>query len=86
MTIMARHETLLKTQALSKERKRNSYLYYVEDKPTLTDSEYDSPKHELRDIETEDPGTRDAGLPRHQHVDELPRNRGRRTCITVSRS
>lgn len=55
MTIMTKQEALLKAQALRKELERNSYLYYVEDMPTITDAEYDSLMRQLRAIEAEYP-------------------------------
>ena len=81
MTIMTKQEALLKAQALRKELERNSYLYYVEDMPTITDAEYDSLMRQLRAIEAEYPWACDAGfLTQHVALQNLVYR-----CITLRR-
>lgn len=83
MTIMTKQEALLKAQALRKELERNSYLYYVEDMPTITDAEYDSLMRQLRAIEAEYPElvTPDS----RPSMSAATRNLGLRKCITLRR-
>lgn len=66
MTIMTKQEALLKAQALRKELERNSYLYYVEDMPTITDAEYDSLMRQLRLLEAEYPELVTPDSPTHR--------------------
>ncbi len=55
MSNMTKEQAELRASALKAEIARNSYLYYVQDMPTITDAEYDGMMRELREIEAEYP-------------------------------
>ena len=50
-----KEEAREKIEALRAELRKNSYLYYVQDAPTLEDWEYDAMLRQLRDLENQFP-------------------------------
>lgn len=52
---MASEEIIQKAEALRKEIRHHSYLYYVLDRPEITDYEFDRMYRELVTLETEYP-------------------------------
>jgi DNA ligase (NAD+) len=55
MSEMTKEQAKQRADELKAEIAKNSYLYYVQDNPTITDAEYDNMMRELRAIEAEYP-------------------------------
>ncbi|MFA5142727.1 MAG: NAD-dependent DNA ligase LigA [Candidatus Omnitrophota bacterium] len=53
---MTANKTRREIEALRKEIRRHDHLYYVEDKPEITDQEYDRLYRRLKDLEAATPG------------------------------
>ena len=55
MSELTKEQAAAKVLALRQELQKNSYLYYVQDMPTITDAEYDGMMRQLRELEAQYP-------------------------------
>ena len=80
MSEMTKEAAAARINELRAVMKKNSYLYYVQDNPLITDAEYDAMMRELKALEAEYPELVTPDSP-SQHVGAMP-SRGLRKSGT----
>ena len=80
MSEMTKEAAAARIDELRAVMKKNSYLYYVQDNPLITDAEYDAMMRELKALEAEYPELVTPDSP-SQHVGAMPSPGSRKSGI-----